>query len=376
MLPDAVGPGYCYRSVFVPVSELNLATAIISLSSLEGSLKQGFQVKWKVDDTTCTNCIGSKGVCGYDHLSKETTCYCLGQFIPTKTCTSSPDIVPAIPGGKSSKVGLGVGIGIAGAAAVCIGLGCWLLLIRQRRKRIAAQTKSKGQPTPPSSKGEPAPIINFSQTTPTYPSLNSDLEKGSTYFGTRVFSYEELVEATDNFNPSKELGDGGFGTVYYGVLNDGRVVAVKRLFENNMRRAEQFMNEIEILTRLRHKNLVSLHRLDINLANMAVNKIQNHAVNELIDPCLGFEKDSAVRKMATSVAELAFRCLQQERDMRPTMREVLEALKRIEKENYVSEKADVVDIKEDDVGLLNNVPPFSPDSIGTTDKWEKMMRTL
>ncbi len=151
-----------------------------------------------------------------------------------------------VAGGKSSKVGLGVGIisfpykrifmkasnaerksqryiflpfpgiGIAGAAAVCIGLGCWLLLIRQRRKRIAAQTKSKGQPTPPSSKGEPAPIINFSQTTPTYPSLNSDLEKGSTYFGTRVFSYEELVEATDNFNPSKELGDGGFGTVYYG----------------------------------------------------------------------------------------------------------------------------------------------------------------
>ncbi|KAJ9173043.1 hypothetical protein P3X46_016219 [Hevea brasiliensis] len=98
VLPDAVGPGYCYRSVFVPVSELNLATAIISLSSLEGSLKQGFQVKWKVDDTTCTNCIGSKGVCGYDHLSKETTCYCLGQFIPTKTCTSSPDIVPDIPG--------------------------------------------------------------------------------------------------------------------------------------------------------------------------------------------------------------------------------------------------------------------------------------
>lgn len=110
-------------------------------------------------------------------------------------------------------------------------------------------------------------------------------------------------------------------------------------------------------------------KLDINLANMAVNKIQNHAVTELVDPCLRFEKDSAVRKMATSVAELAFRCLQQEKDMRPTMREVLEALKRIEKENCGSEKAEIVDIKEDDVGLLNHDPPFSPDSIGTTDKW-------
>ncbi|XP_021676744.2 LEAF RUST 10 DISEASE-RESISTANCE LOCUS RECEPTOR-LIKE PROTEIN KINASE-like 1.4 isoform X4 [Hevea brasiliensis] len=490
----------CTVTMTVPIL-VSLVHILEANRSLLGEvLREGFNVSYRNPYAgDCAKCYRKGGFCGFGASSDSFRCIC-----GDRPC----------PGGKSSKVGLGVGIGIAGAAAVCIGLGCWLLLIRQRRKRIAAQTKSKGQPTPPSSKGEPAPIINFSQTTPTYPSLNSDLEKGSTYFGTRVFSYEELVEATDNFNPSKELGDGGFGTVYYGVLNDGRVVAVKRLFENNMRRAEQFMNEIEILTRLRHKNLVSLygctskrsrelilvyeyvpngtvadhlhgnrsksgllswpvrlsiaietadalaylhasdvihrdvktnnillnnnfqvkvadfglsrlfpndvthvstapqgtpgyvdpeyyqcyqltdksdvysfgvvlielisslqavdtnrHRLDINLANMAVNKIQNHAVNELIDPCLGFEKDSAVRKMATSVAELAFRCLQQERDMRPTMREVLEALKRIEKENFVSEKADVVDIKEDDVGLLNNVPPFSPDSIGTTDKW-------
>lgn len=41
----------------------------------------------------------------------------------------------------------------------------------------------------------------------------------SFYFGVQVFSYDELQEATKNFDPSMELGDGGFGTVYYGNKN-------------------------------------------------------------------------------------------------------------------------------------------------------------
>ncbi|KAJ6368175.1 hypothetical protein OIU78_000703 [Salix suchowensis] len=104
----------------------------------------------------------------------------------------------------------------------------------------------------------------------------------------------------------------------------------KRLYENNLRRAEQFMNEIEILAHLRHPNL-----------------------------------DFVVRKMVTSVAELAFRCLQQQREMRPTMVEVLEILRRIEKENYGAEKPLVLDTREDDSGLFKHPPPpleLSPDS--------------
>ncbi|KAJ6290652.1 hypothetical protein OIU78_026402 [Salix suchowensis] len=108
------------------------------------------------------------------------------------------------------------------------------------------------------------------------------------------------------------------------------------------------------------------HRHDINLSNMAVNKIQNHALNELVDPLLGFDKNPEVRRMVTSVAELAFRCLQQDREMRPSMEEVLEALKRVEKENYDAGNAEVLDIRDDDVGLLKHAPPpaqLSPDSL-------------
>lgn len=111
-------------------------------------------------------------------------------------------------------------------------------------------------------------------------------------------------------------------------------------------------------------------RLDINLANMAVNKIQNKTLNELVDPFLGFEKNYAVRSMITSVAELAFRCLQQDRDMRPTMKEVLENLKATQNEHLGTQKAQVVDIRstDDAVLLKNNLTPLtSPGS--ETDKW-------
>ena len=58
--------------------------------------------------------------------------------------------------------------------------------------------------------------------------FNHDVEGGSIYFGISVFSYSELEEATDDFNSSRVLGDGGYGTVYYGekLLN----MAMHQLF--------------------------------------------------------------------------------------------------------------------------------------------------
>ncbi|TXG57336.1 hypothetical protein EZV62_018649 [Acer yangbiense] len=47
-------------------------------------------------------------------------------------------------------------------------------------------------------------------------SSKSDLEAGNVYLGVPIFSYSELAEATNNFSLEKELGEGGFGTVYYG----------------------------------------------------------------------------------------------------------------------------------------------------------------
>ncbi|KHN29806.1 Putative serine/threonine-protein kinase [Glycine soja] len=91
------------------------------------------------------------------------------------------------------------------------------------------------------------------------PYEKSDSMTDRIFFGVPVFSYKELQEATNNFDHKTKLGEGGFGSVYYGKLQDGREVAVKHLFEHNYKRVQQFMNEIEILTHLRHRNLVSLY---------------------------------------------------------------------------------------------------------------------
>ncbi|OIT38051.1 leaf rust 10 disease-resistance locus receptor-like protein kinase-like 1.2 [Nicotiana attenuata] len=144
------------------------------------------------------------------------------------------------------------------------------LLLQQKRKQIIAQaspvqTEKKDLPILSSSNGltssSPNSSTTFTRSIPSYPSSKSeaDYRRGSSYFGAHVFSFAELEEATDNFDQSKELGDDGFGVVYYGKLRDGRVVAVKRLYENNFKRVEQFMNEVEILTKLPHQHLVTLY---------------------------------------------------------------------------------------------------------------------
>ncbi|KAF8040556.1 hypothetical protein BT93_B2703, partial [Corymbia citriodora subsp. variegata] len=81
-----------------------------------------------------------------------------------------------------------------------------------------------------------------------------------------VFTYEELEESTDRFDPRRKIGDGGFGSVFLGRLRDGRTVAVKYLHKHHNAAAagrafstKLFCNEILILSSIDHPNLVKLH---------------------------------------------------------------------------------------------------------------------
>ncbi|KAJ0489601.1 putative protein kinase RLK-Pelle-DLSV family [Helianthus annuus] len=72
------------------------------------------------------------------------------------------------------------------------------------------------------------------------------------------FKYSTVEKATGKWDESNKLGQGGFGTVYKGVLSDGREIAVKRLFFNNKFRAADFYNEVNMISSVQHKNLVRL----------------------------------------------------------------------------------------------------------------------
>ncbi|XP_060958984.1 G-type lectin S-receptor-like serine/threonine-protein kinase CES101 [Cannabis sativa] len=79
--------------------------------------------------------------------------------------------------------------------------------------------------------------------------------KGQDY---ELFSFADIIAATDNFSLANKLGEGGFGPVYKGKLADGQEIAVKRLARHSGQGLEEFMNEITLIAELQHTNLVSL----------------------------------------------------------------------------------------------------------------------
>ncbi|CAH2066586.1 unnamed protein product [Thlaspi arvense] len=72
------------------------------------------------------------------------------------------------------------------------------------------------------------------------------------------FSYENLERATDYFSDKNKLGQGGSGSVFKGVLTNGKTVAVKRLFFNTKQWVDHFFNEVNLISQIDHKNLVKL----------------------------------------------------------------------------------------------------------------------
>ncbi|GKD79079.1 cysteine-rich receptor-like protein kinase 10 [Tanacetum coccineum] len=73
-----------------------------------------------------------------------------------------------------------------------------------------------------------------------------------------LFSFSIIQVATNNFSAENKLGEGGFGPVYKGVLQDGKAIAVKRLSSNSGQGPQEFKTEVQLIIKLQHKNLVRL----------------------------------------------------------------------------------------------------------------------
>ncbi|GLT80408.1 hypothetical protein SLA2020_518490 [Shorea laevis] len=74
----------------------------------------------------------------------------------------------------------------------------------------------------------------------------------------RIFTYDELYAATNGFSEDYKLGEGGFGSVYWGKTTDGLQIAVKKLKAMNLKAEMEFAVEVEVLGRVKHKNLLRL----------------------------------------------------------------------------------------------------------------------
>ncbi|CAO2831207.1 unnamed protein product [Amaranthus hypochondriacus] len=84
------------------------------------------------------------------------------------------------------------------------------------------------------------------------------IQHGESVETSKIFSEDELKASTNNYSEDRILGKGGYGTVYKGILKDGREVAIKKSKVEGQAQVQQFINEVVILTQINHRNVVKL----------------------------------------------------------------------------------------------------------------------
>ncbi|KAJ1442186.1 Serine/threonine-protein kinase, active site [Sesbania bispinosa] len=191
------------------------------------------------------------------------------QSIPSPTFRSAPPPPSSQHVSKNSSPGGSGGIGSGGAVTIgvvagvlllgFIGIAIWCL--SRQKKRVS----ENGSFVLPSSHfPSPESDLSLLKTHSSAPLIQRGSGSDNVYTPSGLgnsrswFAYDELIKATNDFSTENLLGEGGFGCVYKGYLLDGREVAVKQLKIDGGQGEREFKAEVEIISRIHHRHLVSL----------------------------------------------------------------------------------------------------------------------
>ncbi|CAK7356859.1 unnamed protein product [Dovyalis caffra] len=139
---------------------------------------------------------------------------------------------------------------------ICMAIA-WLLQLKcGTQVHESQQVPQELVSSPVKASGTTGPVIFGSMPSSESVSLSSG---AMTYTGSaKTYTLNDIERATNSFDASRILGEGGFGLVYSGLLDDGREVAVKILKRDDQHGGREFLAEVEMLSRLHHRNLVKL----------------------------------------------------------------------------------------------------------------------
>ncbi|XP_066335115.1 wall-associated receptor kinase 2-like [Miscanthus floridulus] len=198
---------------------------------LQWAVKQGLSAPAAVNSGKCPSDVSSR-------LCKSENSDCRqenGGF--TCHCSKGYDGNPYVANGCQ---GLIIGLSVAsGPALLLIVLSIFFLLREFKQRKIKVQKQKYFKQ-------------NRGQLLQQLLSQKADIAERM------IIPLDELAKATNNFDTAREIGGGGHGTVYKGILSDLHVVAIKKSKITMKKEIDEFINEVAILSQINHKNVVKL----------------------------------------------------------------------------------------------------------------------
>uniref|UniRef100_A0A0D9UWI5 non-specific serine/threonine protein kinase n=1 Tax=Leersia perrieri TaxID=77586 RepID=A0A0D9UWI5_9ORYZ len=247
-----------------------------------GSMRGGFLLEWAVVSGDCPQCVDSGGECTYGDKMKF-ACNCSDGMHPDKCgeFERSQD-TPLHFAGKSRRSRLKLILIVSMSATASLILTCLVWITCRHKENGSFFTLHKY-------------VANESKI--------EEILKGYNSLAPKRYNYSELKKITGSFKD--KLGQGGYGMVFKGILQDGRMVAVK-LLTGTKGNGEEFLNEVISIGRTSHVNIVSLLGFCLQGSKRALvyeymvnGSLDKYIYSEELKNVVGWEK---LRQIAIGIA--------------------------------------------------------------------------